>query len=232
MFFNKKKSGGGDSPAEPLATTIAPIAPLPVPAGSPPQAKSRVEAPQLPQAARVDAAPVPDPQMNQRVAEARTRIHAAVGQIVVTLAAVPRYRHQTLGDLQSLILDPLMRDRVAIASAKPVDGAAHVEAQFAGIALWATVSEEVDAKIRDQVRSGVFPVKLKSADWVSGDRVWLLDVIAPSQKMASAVLANFNQVVKKPGEVRIHPVVARMVDPELLKKMGAVADGPVTAAKN
>ncbi|MFM9973087.1 MAG: hypothetical protein ACKVON_00760 [Beijerinckiaceae bacterium] len=51
------------------------------------------------------------------------------------------------------------------------------------------------------------------------------DVIAPSQKMASSVLANFKQVVKQGGDVRIHPMVARQVDPELLKKMGAAVDG-------
>lgn len=33
------------------------------------------------------------------------------------------------------------------------------------------------------------------------------------------MLANFRQVVKQ-GEVRIHPIVARMFDPDLLKKMG------------
>ncbi len=31
------------------------------------------------------------------------------------------------------------------------------------------------------------------------------------------------RVVKGNAEVRIHPMVARQVDPELLKKMGAVA---------
>ena len=39
-----------------------------------------------------------------------------------------------------------------------------------------------------------------------GETYWLLDVIAPSQKVATAVLANFKQVVKdKP--IRIHPLV-------------------------
>jgi hypothetical protein len=33
----------------------------------------------------------------------------------------------------------------------------------------------------------------------------------------------FKQVVKSGAEVRIHPMVARQVDPELLRKMGAVA---------
>jgi cytolysin-activating lysine-acyltransferase len=98
---------------------------------------------------------------------------------------------------------------------------------LAGIAFWATVSEAVDAKIREQIKGGAFPIRLKPEDWNSGEHVWLFDVIAPSQKMASSVLANFKQVVKQGGDVRIHPMVARQVDPELLKKMGAAVDGGV-----
>ncbi|HRY06877.1 MAG TPA: hypothetical protein P5114_07130 [Hyphomicrobiaceae bacterium] len=30
---------------------------------------------------------------------------------------------------------------------------------------------------------------------------------------------------KNGGQVRIHPIVARQIDPELLKKMGAVVEG-------
>ena len=49
-----------------------------------------------------------------------------------------------------------------------------------------------------------------------------------ARRRAVAVLANFKQVVKE-GDVRIHPIVARQVDPELLKKMGAVAEGAAPA---
>jgi cytolysin-activating lysine-acyltransferase len=158
-------------------------------------------------------------------AEIRGRIHAAVGQVVLALSVVPRYRHQSLADLQTLVLEPLLRDKVAIATGKP--GGTGEEAAgdggLAGIAFWASVSDAVDAKIREQIKGGAFPIKLKPEEWASGERVWLLDVVAPSQKMASAVLANFRQVVKQ-GDVRIHPIVARQVDPELLKKMGAAVD--------
>ena len=76
----------------------------------------------------------------------------------------------------------------------------------------------VDAKIREQIQARVFPVRLKAEDWNSGETTWLLDVIAPSQKVATAVLANFKQVVKdKP--VRIHPIVSQLVDPAVLEKM-------------
>jgi cytolysin-activating lysine-acyltransferase len=97
---------------------------------------------------------------------------------------------------------------------------------LAGIAIWASVSEEADGRIREQIKSGIFPLRLKADDWNSGKINWLVDVIAPSPKLATAVLANFKQVLKE-GDLRIHPMVARLVDPEALKKMGA---SPMPAA--
>ena len=146
----------------------------------------------------------------------------------VVFGVVPRYRHQSIADLQTLVIEPLMRDRVAIASSKSEDGTDGPGGPLAGIAFWASVSQAVDTKIREQIKSGSFPVHLKPKEWNSGDQIWLLDVVAPSQKMASAVLANFKQVLAQTGttsgaDVHIHPSVARQVDPELLKKMGAVA---------
>ena len=38
--------------------------------------------------------------------------------------------------------------------------------------------------------------------------------------VGASVIANLRQVIKE-GELRMHPVVARLVDPETLKKMGA-----------
>ena len=70
---------------------------------------------------------------------------------------------------------------------------------MAGIAIWATVPEvviaAVDAKIAEQIKAGVFPVRLASDDWTSGEVVWLLDVIAADRSQAhrtfGRVLANF-----------------------------------------
>ena len=108
----------------------------------------------------------------------------------------------------------MTHDRIAIAR---TGGEGKIE-ETAGIAIWDSVSDEVDAKIREQVQARVFPIRLKAEDWASGDTHWLLDVIAPSQKVATAVLANFKQVVKdKP--IRIHPIVGQLVDPAVLEKM-------------
>ncbi len=168
-----------------------------------------------------------DPEMVEKISAIRTRIHSTFGQVVIAMTAVPRYRHQSVADLTHMVMEPLIRDRVAIASPKTTDENP-APATLAGIAIWASVSEDVNSKIQEQIKSGTFPIRLKADDWTSGDITWLLDVIAPSQKLSTAVLANFRQVVKE-GQVRIHPLVAKMVDPELLKKMGAA---PVAAPKN
>jgi cytolysin-activating lysine-acyltransferase len=138
--------------------------------------------------------------------------------VVLAMMNLPRYRHQTLADVMHLVVEPMTRDRIAIAKTGAEAGGEGKVEETAGIAIWASVSDAVDAKIREQIQARVFPLRLKAEDWNSGDTTWLLDVIAPSQKVATAVLANFKQVVKdKP--VRIHPLVSQLVDPAVLEKM-------------
>lgn len=169
-------------------------------------------------AARDPAAGQFDPEVAEKIAAVRAKVYETFGKVALAMMALPRYRHQSVADLNHILLEPLMRERVAIASAAKKEGVA-VE-PLTGIAFWASVSEEVDAKIREQIKAGVFPVRLKPEDWASGSINWLLDVIAPNQRLATAVIANFRQVVKE-GDMRIHPIVTRLVDPEALKKMGA-----------
>lgn len=159
-----------------------------------------------------------DPEIAKKIAALRSHVRQSFGQVVMAMMMLPRYRHQTLGDLQHLVLDPLIRDRVAIAQS--VSAEENPLTDIAGIAIWASVSEEVDARIRDQVRAGVFPLRLKSEDWNSGSINWLMDVIAPDQKATARVIANFRQVVKE-GSLRLHPIVTKLVDEDTLRKMGA-----------
>jgi cytolysin-activating lysine-acyltransferase len=182
-----------------------------------------LKAPQ-PQAPTGEAPISPD--MRARIAELRSRVQLNTGQVVLAMMNLPRYRNQTLGDLTHLVLDPMMRDRLAIAH-RTVDGRPQGDEDVAGIAIWASVSDSVDAKITEQVKAGVFPVRLANEDWASGDTVWLLDVIAGDRKAATAVLANFRQLSGERA-VKIHPLVARMIDPEVLEKLKARPTGPET----
>jgi hemolysin-activating ACP:hemolysin acyltransferase len=155
-----------------------------------------------------------DPAVTAQISAFRLRLQASIGEVVLSMMNLPRYRHQTLADVMHLVIAPLTRDRIAIAKT----GGEHTLEETAGIAIWASVSEEVDASIREQIQARVFPIRLKDADWNSGDINWLFDVIAPSQKIATAVLANFKQVIKD-QPIRVHPVVAQLVNPEVLEKM-------------
>lgn len=136
------------------------------------------------------------------------------------MSSVPRYRSQMLSDLHHLVVDPLINDRIAIAMPKAVTGI-----EPPAIAIWASVSAEVDSRISEQTKAGVFPVRLKPEDWKSGEVVWLLDVIAPTRELATMVLANFHQVAKR-GDIKIHPMVAHLVDRDVLGKLTA---GPTSA---
>ena len=164
-----------------------------------------------------------DPKVIEQIVQMRSKVHETFGKVALAMMALPRYRNQSIGDLSHMLLDPMVRDRVAIAATKSSEVKGLED--LSGIAIWASVSEEVDAKIREQIKTGTFPVRLKSDEWGSGEINWLLDVIAPNQKLATSVIANFKQVVKQ-GDVRIHPVVSKLVDPEILKKMGAAPIKP------
>ena len=168
-----------------------------------------------------------DPEIAAKISAVRTHIRESFGKVVMAMMMLPRYRNQTLADLQHLVLEPLMRDRVAIAY--PGGEKAGPLADMAGLAIWASVNEEADARIREQIQAGTFPVRLKAEDWNSGDINWLLDVVAPDQRTTANVIANFKQVVKE-GSLRLHPIITRLVDSETLAKMGAEKMPPTTEA--
>jgi hemolysin-activating ACP:hemolysin acyltransferase len=159
-----------------------------------------------------------DPEIVKKIAAVRSHVRESFGKVVMAMMMLPRYRHQSLADLQHLVLEPLIRDRVAIAY--PGNAGDEKLADITGVAIWANVSEEVDAAIREQIKAGTFPLKLKAEDWTSGDINWLIDVIAPNQRATTSVIANFKQVVKD-GSLRLHPIITRLVDPDTLTKMGA-----------
>jgi cytolysin-activating lysine-acyltransferase len=192
----------------------------------PAAAKTKSAAPAKPVAAPSAAPQQLDPAIMEKIAAIRSKVNETFGKVALAMMATPRYRHLAIGDLSHLVLDPLIRDRVALA--QPAKQSAE-DGGLAGIAIWASVSETVDATIREQIKSGVFPVRLKPDDWTSGKINWILDVIAPSPRLATSVLANFKQVIKE-GDLRIHPMVAKLVEPEALKKMGASQMSGTTSA--
>jgi cytolysin-activating lysine-acyltransferase len=155
-----------------------------------------------PTEAPISTSAVTDPEIQKKLFAVRSQVRESFGSIVMALMALPRYRDQTLGDLRHLVLEPLLRDRLV--TAHDGEGERVAGGEVAGVALWASVSEEVDAS---------------ADDWNSGPINWLLDVVAADKVATARVIANFRQVVKE-GGLRLHPLIARLVDEETLTKMG------------
>lgn len=159
-----------------------------------------------------------DPEVAEKIGQLRASLRENFGKAVMALMMVPRYRTQMITDLQHIVLDPMLKDRLAFAYPSNTDQA--IAPDMSGFAIWANVSEEVDARIREQISNGVFPIRMKTEDWNSGDINWLLDVIAANPETVTNVIANFRQVVKE-GELRLHPLISKLVDSDSLEKMGA-----------
>lgn len=157
-----------------------------------------------------------DPEMFKKIAALRTHVHESFGKIALAMVALPRYRHLAIGDLAHLVMEPLIRDRIAIASSAKDDDSPN---DLAGIAIWASVTEDVDKKIRGQIKAGVFPVRLRTDEWIGGEINWLLDVIAPDEQRVTAVIANFKQVIKE-GDLCIHPIISRIIGQKVMEELG------------
>ena len=53
--------------------------------------------------------------MLRKLAGVRGQIRESFGNIAMSMMVLPGYRHQSLADLQHLVLEPLIRDRIAMA---------------------------------------------------------------------------------------------------------------------
>jgi len=94
-----------------------------------------------------------DSEMLAKLSDLRAQVREKFGNVTMAMIVLPRYRNQTIADLHHLVLEPLMRDKLALAYPSNAEKAL---LDVSGMAIWASVSEEVDLKIRDQIKAGAF----------------------------------------------------------------------------
>lgn len=99
-----------------------------------------------------------------RSAVSEPTMSTLLGEIVWLLTQSPAHRHLFLADLEWAVMPALMLRQVHLFRS---------QGRVVGVALWASVSDEVDARLS----SGV--TRLAPLDWKSGDTLWLVDIIAP-----------------------------------------------------
>lgn len=105
------------------------------------------------------------------------RLTQSFAQVVAVLMRDPNYRALPIGDLEWLALPPLMAGQFRIGQTRAGGGKAQSEQDGilvpVTVALWARVSDELDAAL-----SGTLDrqVRLKPDQWASGNNLWLMAI--------------------------------------------------------
>jgi len=148
------------------------------------------------------------------LAERRAQVARHLGELIFAVSRLERYRAMSVADVDALLVQPLMRRRIVFhRSSKEAAGPE-------GIAIWASVSDEVSARLGAAANSGTFPLPLQPEEWSSGDNVWLIDVIAPTKAFASATFRAFG-VLMGERTFRIHPIILQNIDPASIERTQA-----------
>lgn len=105
-------------------------------------------------------------------------------QIAAVMMRDRNFRNTRLGDLEWLLLPPLLAGQWRLgkvsASVPNADPKAGVTLIPAAVALWARVSPEVDKRLSTDLDK---PLLLKPNEWTSGDIVWLIAVAGDPRAM-------------------------------------------------
>jgi len=118
----------------------------------------------------------------QRPGEARqARFGQSFSQVVAVLMRDQNFRNMPIGDLEWLVLPPIMAGQFRLAQmpAPPRPGAAASDPDKGGVlvpiavALWARVSAQIDKGLSENLDK---PVRLRANQWASGDKIWLMAV--------------------------------------------------------
>jgi len=100
-------------------------------------------------------------------AGAAKKTSEVLGEIAWLMSQSPLHKQMFISDLEWLVMTPMLlrQFRLFYDQAKPV-----------GAVFWASVSEEVEARL------AAGNARMRPQDWKSGDRLWVVEVIAPFGK--------------------------------------------------
>lgn len=121
------------------------------------------------------ATPRADPRDARQERFART-----FANVVAVLMRDPGFRNLPLAELEWLVLPPIMSGqwRLAQSTAPTPAGKSGAKAQSShvvpvAVALWASVSAEIDTRLANSLDK---PLTLKPNEWASGDNLWMIAV--------------------------------------------------------
>ncbi len=153
--------------------------------------------------------PTPPPGTPRTVAE-------ALGQIVWLLSQSPMHRELKIKDLEWSFMPAILVEQFRVFRFGPLPGSENLDtAAFAklgltkegleqmplGVAIWAKLSEEAEARLENGEM-------LKAEDWRSGERLWLVELISPftnpQNNLSEAMLLDLMQGPFKGAAFNLH----------------------------
>lgn len=182
---------GTDGSAGPEQTPQRPAArPRPAAGAAKPGAEPAkpAKAPAPAAVAAVAAKPAAAPAATAEAEGPRDDMTRLLGQIVTLLGQSPGHRHVFVSDLEWLVLPALIARQARVWRRQTENGAVPVI-----YASWALVDAEVEARLRQG------QMRLKPTEWRSGDRAWLIDLVAPFGGSDAALVELADQLF--PGKV-------------------------------
>jgi hemolysin-activating ACP:hemolysin acyltransferase len=183
MALWSKKGKAEDAPPPPKTSNGAGDAP-PKP-GAVPKPTAAAEAPSQPSAGNL-----------QQGEAASTRLLFRLGEIVSVLMRAPQFRAIPLGEIQALVLPPLMSGQYLVAEAR---SQSRGFISPVAIALWAKVSKEVDKRLSESLDK---PIRLAPEEWKSGDIAWLV-VLAGNAQAIAPILKKFQETTLKGAPLKM-----------------------------
>jgi cytolysin-activating lysine-acyltransferase len=130
---------------------------------------------------------------------AKPTVAHMLGEVCWVLSQSKYHKHFSLGDLEWMAMPPILANQFRVFHGP--------EKAPVGFAIWAYVSEEVEQRLCAQVESGA-GARLKPEDWKSGDRLWLIELVAlgatEENKLTQAMLADLATNVFPGRKFKLH----------------------------
>ena len=122
---------------------------------------------------------------------------AGFGEIVSVLLRAKDYRTKSIAALEDMAVPAVLTGQFSLAQAQ---SAANGLTSPIGVIFWARVSPEIDQRLAASIATE--PVHLKTADWRSGQVLWIVDAVG-EPKVIEAMLTRLVETEWKGKEVRM-----------------------------
>jgi cytolysin-activating lysine-acyltransferase len=219
-LWSRKKDGTDASPPPPVGAGVGapPVMAPPVaaPAPAPAAAAPVVTAPPAP------SAPAAEPPLDAEEAKKRAAVSKhlllSFGEIVSVLMRSPQFRGMPLQEVEALVVPAVMSGQFLVAEAQSKSKGFVTPV---AIALWATVSAEVDQRLGQDLDK---PFRLAPNEWRSGEIAWLI-TIAGDGRIISPMLKQLQEATLKG-----RPLKMRIKDKDGKVTVGTFAPGAAETA--